>query len=271
MTGYDLRDWRIGHGVSVEDLADAVGATVGQVGEWEEERYLKRYLARRLRFVVWELYRDREIRVAGIPRCAWVEERQQHSMKEYADHLQTCGTCQQTIAFVDQNLEPPPPPPGLLAQLTHYGAGLPGWKRSAFAGGMLLVYMAGLGAPIILLIGIGRGDLLFALGAFALLGILFAGGAAGGVAHYLTTRIRATGSAGYYLSWILVLYAYLVAVGGILYVGEIVLGTNEHVFDPSDMATWIAFVVTGLLGGLIVGYSARERRAGGSSVAGSTT
>ena len=259
MTGDDLRSWRETHAVSVDELAAALGTSCRQIEEWEGQRQLKTSIGRTLKYAVWDVARDRVLFNAGFPKCDWLDAGS-HSLKEIGRHINSCSVCQQRIEYSEKHVEPPPIPPGLIAGIGHYGNSLSGWKKTAFSGGMLLVYMAGIAAPVILVVGLFRGDFLFAAGSLLFLVLLFVSGAAGGIAYHLTQPIRTSGRIGYYASWILVLYTYLLTVGTLIYAGETLVGAKEHEFDPSDTATWISAAVVGIVFGIVLGYSARDKK-----------
>ena len=258
MTGDELRSWRQEHGVSIEEAAAVMGMTPDEVRDLEDQRDVARRTGRLFKLGIWEAHRDRLMTEAGIPTCAWLEGGQR-SLQEIGRHSEGCSICQRRLAFVEESVPAPPAPPGLFAGILHFGNNLAGWKKSAFAGGMLLVYMAGIAAPIILVVGLIRGDVLFALGAFAFLALLFVSGAVGGIVHYLTTALRRSSRVGYYLSWGLTVYAYLVTIGAVFYVVELLTGAAEHEFDLREPETWVILGVMGLLFGAVVGYAARDR------------
>lgn len=258
MTGGELRELREESRISSAHLAHVLDVSEDAIHAIEDKHVVTKYEAHEYRLGIWEANRIALLAESGLAICEWIESGS-HSFEEIGRHAEACDKCAPRIEYVERHMGPIPRPPGILAGITHFGSGLKGWKQSAFAGGSMLVMMAGIGAPVILVTGLVRRDWLFALGSVAFLLLLFLAGAAGGVVHYLTRGMRSRGSLGYYGSWVLVLYGYLLAVAVILYSGELAAGVETHEFDPADPATWISFGLVGLIFGLILGRSARQK------------
>jgi hypothetical protein len=259
MTGEELRELREQSRVSSAQLAHVLDVGEDAIHAIENKHVVTKQEAYVHRLGIWEANRDALLAVSGLPTCEWMESGS-HSLEEIGRHGEACDKCAPRMEHVERHMAPVPRPPGIVAGIAHFGSGLAGWKQSAFAGGSMLVMMAGIGAPIILLTGLVRRDWLFALGSFAFLLLLYLAGAVGGVVHYLTRGMRSRGWLGYYGSWVLVLYGYLLAVGVMLHAGEIAAGVETHEFDPADPATWIIFGLVGLIFGLILGRGAHQKR-----------
>jgi tetratricopeptide (TPR) repeat protein len=81
--------------------------------------------------------------------------------------------------------------------------------------------------------------------------------------HHLTAPLRSRGTIGYYASWILTLYGYLLVVWGLLSAGTAWLGPEGG--DPGlplwEPSSWIILLVLGAVSGIALGRGARGEAA----------
>lgn len=273
MTGLELRARREKFGVSQKDLAGRIGAGEDEIREWERTGYVPRKQRFAVKAALWETERDRIMSACEVPVCEWILERDAEQWSEtrpeqIAGHLAGCSLCKARQEYAQRHVPPAPLGGGIFRTTLALLDRLPGWRRSAATGSLVVLAIGGIGVPFLLLTGVIRGDLTRILCAFALLLVLLASGAAGGIVHYLTAPLRQHGRIGHYTGWILTVYGYLAAALGFLFLGATALGprwgdsrTVEMLSDPLGV---IIFLAVGTLFGLVVGHIDRASAASAS-------
>jgi transcriptional regulator with XRE-family HTH domain len=274
MTGTELQQRRTTLGLSIENLAEALGEHRDAVDQWERiTGTLPRALTRRLEWVLANEERARLMKASGIEECSWIEQHLrdleratsgelERRFREAEQHTKTCRTCQRREAFA-ATLPPLPPVPmslsmRVLAGLADRLEQVPRWARPAAVGAVLIGALTILRA--LFLVAFQRATLsldllLMVIGAIA---VGAYGGAVGGLAYGLVRdRFRSLGRAGDYLTGVACAYAYLLAFGI-----PLAVFTSEKMFRQP--AGWIAMAVLGTVFGLIIGHTwFREQEPGG--------
>ncbi len=134
---------------------------------------------------------------------------------------------------------------GFLPADTPLGAAVPGFLESLGGGALVIVALGAIGAAVLCL----RGDM---LGALTVLILSVLGGALAAAIHWLVAPLRVS-LFGAPLAWMLILDAYLFAVG----LGVGVVGNSEMIHEP---LMWLALAAVGVLGGVVCGYAVLYER-----------
>ncbi|MEJ2217464.1 MAG: hypothetical protein P8099_12705 [Gemmatimonadota bacterium] len=251
-------------GFSPEQLAAELGVTEAEVEAWEAGRMaVPKSAARRLAWRAALAERKAALAASGLPECdwlkAWEAEPVPTKMKERVKRLEAanahaaaCPVCKARADYVKQHLPPLPeqPVPAWAGALRWFMAKvqlLPKWARPAAYGGALIGGIVVIRAA---LAGLAVGfsfHLLETAGAGIGIGVYM--GAVGGIAYHLVREpFRAFGRAGDYLTGIVCMFAYLLAIGV-----PVDLLTNDP--DFRGLTSWIVFSGVAVVFGLVIGHT----------------
>jgi hypothetical protein len=187
MTGAELRAYRERLGVGVGELADRAKVKADDLRRWEDSR-VPWWALHKVDRALWEL----ELLVVGAqaesPSCGWMEywERRGEApdVSVLDRHIRYCPTCQARDRYLWAHVRPWP--------LSPWVAWMPAWLRSALFGAVLATCATGavVGAAILLILGASSGDANLIAGGGGVLVIGVAAGAAAGLVHFVTGRLR---------------------------------------------------------------------------------
>jgi transcriptional regulator with XRE-family HTH domain len=260
MNPADVRAARETLGLSQERLAAELAVTEREVRAWEDGT--ARVPGRFAQLLAWQTAMQSQADAlveAGLPECEWVQAwaaepvpardaEQTRRLAALDAHAEQCPTCLARMRYVDEHLPPLPDPPmpawlRLLVRFRERVERLPRWMQPA-AYGAAAVGLITLARAVIAMLVVGP--------SLELLGMAAAGagvgaymGAVGGLAyHAVRDPLRRFGRAGPYLTGIVVVAAYLLALAAPVY-----LLTGAPVLDPG---VWIiAMAVTAFFGFLL--------------------
>lgn len=225
MNGQDLRSERERLGFSLQDVAVAADVPVPRLHEWEETGEIPLRAAPYVLGAIRRLERDR-MGAAASPR----------------------------------RVSPAPAgEPGLVARAVAFGNRLDGWRASVYWGAFLLLCVSLFGVfALLTLAAVDRdaGHVLYAMG---LMVLLAAGGAAGGLAHHAAAPLRRRSRTGRLVAGLLVAYAGLGTILGLLSVGHYAFAFEWLAPELAARATQPAGIGGWLALGVVVGAAiARE-------------
>lgn len=265
MTGTDLRYARRQLGATPEQLATLAGVEAKDIEEWEAVRNIPRKHRHAVDAALWQLEGDAAIKKIGLAECEWMTHQEAAGMQTNLNgvirHLETCPTCKARMDYLRSHVRPEPIGGSPTMRAFGMFARLTGWKQSAFGGVMMILLMGGIGIPVLLVMGMVRRDPTFLVAALAFFVVLVVSGAAGGIVHYWTAPLREKGTAGYYASWILTVYGYVVTGLALLSLAPVLFNAGVNADDLpslSDPVTWISFSIVSVLFGIVAGRSMRD-------------
>lgn len=268
MRGHDLRRRRVDLGVSVEGLAQSAEMEPGTIEQWESfDLRLQKEDAQRVRIALWMIAYEQVMESSGLPACEWAERHASSTTppdaEAWQEHLGHCELCQARDQYGRKHGPRMPGSIGWIVEIGNVVQRLPAPLASAVYGFFVVLMLTGIPILFLLCSGVLSGDAERLAVAGALLLVTTVGGGAGGITHYLTRSIRRAGKAGYYASWILVMYGYGAATLALIawlearfptVLGED-SGVGELVREPLGL---IVMLVVGAVFGVALGRGARE-------------
>ncbi len=265
MTGHDLRYTRRQSGATPHQLAALAGIEAKDIEEWEALGTVPRKHRYAVDLALWHLECDAALKRSGLPECGRMADPVTAATPKDLNiairHLESCPTCKARTEYLRSHVRPEPIGGSPTMRVFGTFARLTGWKQSAFGGAMMILMMGGIGIPVLLVMGVLRRDPSYLVAALAFAVALLISGAAGGIVHHWTTPLREKGAAGYYASWILTVYGYLITVLALLGLAPVLFGLSVDAGDLpalTDPATWIIFLITSVLFGIVAGRTMRD-------------
>jgi transcriptional regulator with XRE-family HTH domain len=151
MTSSELTTARLELGFSLAEFAEYMGVSESEVAAWESGKVrIPRPEAQLLSWNVAMKRRDRAIKAARLPECAWANEWDNRPDSDDADEsireqeewdVQTaaCSVCQTRENYLTTHLGPPPPVPMpsdvvVLETVERFVDALPVWSRAPLGG-----------------------------------------------------------------------------------------------------------------------------------------
>lgn len=227
MNGQDLRTERERLGFSLQDVAVAADVPVPRLHRWEETGEIPLRAAPYVLGAIRRLERDRARAASAPPPARSVME--------------------------------PPGEPGLVARAVAFGNTLHGWWASAFWGAFLLVCVSLFGVFVLLVLAATDRDAGYALYALGLVVLLAAVGTVSGLAHHATEPLRRQRGPGRYAAGLLVAYAGLTALLGLLAAGHYAFAFEWLEAEMAARATRPEAIAAAVALGTLVGLAiARE-------------
>lgn len=254
-------------GVTLEALAEYAEVEASELAEWERSGGVPRAYRAQVKWALWAARRDVLLENSELSECEWIQKQEDDvsdtDPKIIAEHLNTCEICVARSKYVEEHVGPMPAMgSGVLMWTLAHVDRFSGWKRSAVAGALLLLAMAGIGVVILLGIGLVNLDLGYILQAFGLFIVLVVGGAAGGITYHAASPLRQRGGLGYYGASILTVYGYLLGVLGMITLATTVVGWEA--IDPelgamlTDPVGWVVAAILGVFFGVVLGRAMRD-------------
>lgn len=245
---------------SDEELALDLGVPVERLRRWARgDARIPRLHARRLAYFADLADRDRALEKSGLAECTWMAEFDAAEIPEGTDailahlerakvHATECPTCLARERFVDARFGPVPPFPehGWMA-VFQYVEGLPESVRPAAYGAAALAALSALRGLVAIPAIIAKPSLIVEL-LFAIAISAVAGAAAGFVYTLVRPPLRALGRPGDYLTGIVCVGAYMLALAL----------TAPSLFGDDllkDRVGWYSLGATILFFGLVIGHS----------------
>jgi tetratricopeptide (TPR) repeat protein len=271
MKGAELQERRVRAGLSVEEVAAAVGVGPAEVIGWEQGGRISKDDAAFLPFFLYGAEAKRLLDASGLAVCAWAAARPEPpdvaspGFEAFAEadlaHARTCEVCRAREAFVTRRLGLPPTSAGILLSAWTHLSRLPEPLRTAVGGSALALLLNGVAIGVGLAAGATGGRGMW-WGALGLLVLSVGAGGAAGLVFFATRRIRRAGWLGYYASYVAATTIYLSALfRGLAWMStqarfrDALAGAADTIQGPS---TWVVVVAMGAVFGVVAGASARS-------------